>query len=168
MTELEVQQRAAVVAEARSWLGTPYHHMGRVKGVGADCLTLPICCYQAAGIVPRDFKVAFYPRDWNLHRADERYLEGVLQFGREIEGPPLPGDLVLWKFGRCFAHGAVVVDWPVVIHAHINRACILEDVSRATWLNTIGEPGPERGKARPRKFFSPWAEKSSAGASVAP
>jgi cell wall-associated NlpC family hydrolase len=29
--------RAAVVAEARSWLGTPFHHQGRVKAAGVDC-----------------------------------------------------------------------------------------------------------------------------------
>lgn len=28
------------VAEAITWLGTPYHHQGRVKGVGVDCGTL--------------------------------------------------------------------------------------------------------------------------------
>ena len=25
------------VAEAMTWLGTPHHHQGRVKGVGVDC-----------------------------------------------------------------------------------------------------------------------------------
>ncbi len=153
----ELEQRAAVVAEARSWLGTPYHHMGRIKGVGADCLTAPLCCYQAVGLVPRSFAVPFYPLDWNLHRTEERYLEGVLQFAREIPGPPQPGDLALWKFGRCFAHGAVVVDWPRVIHAQIGHGVRLEDVERAVWLNFVGEPGPDRGKPRPRRFFSPWA-----------
>ena len=33
-------QRAAVVAEARSWLGTPYHHQGALAGAGCDCLGL--------------------------------------------------------------------------------------------------------------------------------
>ena len=26
-----------VVRMARTWLGTPYHHQGRVKGAGVDC-----------------------------------------------------------------------------------------------------------------------------------
>ena len=29
-----------VLAEARSWLGTPYRHQGGRKGVGCDCLGL--------------------------------------------------------------------------------------------------------------------------------
>lgn len=32
--------RAAIVAEARRWLGTPYRHQASVIGAGADCLGL--------------------------------------------------------------------------------------------------------------------------------
>ena len=32
--------RAAVVAAAREWIGTPYHHMADIKGVGCDCAML--------------------------------------------------------------------------------------------------------------------------------
>ena len=44
----------------------------------------------------------------------ERYLNFVKAHGHEIAGPPagpppLAGDLVLWRFGRCFSHGAIVV-----------------------------------------------------------
>jgi hypothetical protein len=30
--------RDAVIAEARSWLGTPWHHQASLKGVGCDCI----------------------------------------------------------------------------------------------------------------------------------
>ena len=29
--------RQQIIDEARTWLGTPFHHQGRLKGVGADC-----------------------------------------------------------------------------------------------------------------------------------
>ena len=32
--------RAAIVAAARGWLGTPYRHQASVRGEGADCLGL--------------------------------------------------------------------------------------------------------------------------------
>lgn len=32
--------RAAIVAEARGWIGTPYRHQASLKGVGCDCLGL--------------------------------------------------------------------------------------------------------------------------------
>lgn len=31
-----------IVAQARSWAGTPFHHQARVKGVGCDCLGLVV------------------------------------------------------------------------------------------------------------------------------
>ena len=41
-----------VRSEALTWLGTPYHHQGRVKGVGVDCGQILISIYEKAGILP--------------------------------------------------------------------------------------------------------------------
>ena len=136
--------RAAVVEEARSWIGTPYHHMGRVKGVGADCLTLLAEVYERAGVVGH-VEVPFYPPDWHLHRDVERYLEGLLCHAREIY-PELPeaGDIALFRMGRCFAHGAIVTAWPKLIHA-LAGACVLD--------GDMTQP-PLAGRAV--RFFSPF------------
>ena len=115
----EAAQRAAIIAEARSWLGTPYHHEARIKGVGVDCAQILVGVYSAVGLIEA-FDIPHYPVDWNLHRDEERYLGLLRRHTREIAGPPLPGDLAVWRFGRCFSHGAIVVEWPVVIHAHMN------------------------------------------------
>ena len=37
MDAKEQRERENLVAEALTWLGTPYHHAGRVKGGGTDC-----------------------------------------------------------------------------------------------------------------------------------
>jgi cell wall-associated NlpC family hydrolase len=127
--------------------------MARVKGAGVDCLTLLAEVYAEAGLVER-VPIPHYPHDWHLHQSEERYLNGILYYMHEVE-TPLPGDVVLWKFGRCFSHGAIVVNWPDVIHAYVGSAVTLENAERATWLANIGE-GTERGKVRPKKFFSLW------------
>ena len=137
-------RRAAVVDEAITWLRTPYHHMGRVKGAGTDCLMLLAEVYEACGVVPH-VEVAFYPPDWNLHRDAERYLEGLLLYAREIAGLPRPGDVALWRFGRCFAHGAIVIQWPRVIHAWVNAGVVYAD----------GDQGKLAG--RPVRFFDPFS-----------
>ena len=49
-------RRAAVVAEAATWLRTPYHHMGRVKNAGTDCLMLLAEVYEAAGVIPPRYR----------------------------------------------------------------------------------------------------------------
>lgn len=41
----------SVIAEARSWIGTPCKHLGRAKGVGVDCLGLIEGVGLAAGVL---------------------------------------------------------------------------------------------------------------------
>jgi cell wall-associated NlpC family hydrolase len=43
-----------IIATARNYLGTPYHHLGRVKGIGIDCLGLIICVCRDLGLPYRD------------------------------------------------------------------------------------------------------------------
>ena len=122
-------KRVAVTREAETWLGTPYHHMGRVKGAGTDCLMMLAEVYEAAGVIPH-IEVPFYPPDWHLHRDGERYLEGVMQYAHEIVGPPQPGGVALFKFGRCFAHGAIVIEWPRLIHACYSGGVLYADAEQ--------------------------------------
>lgn len=157
MNTLEASQRQKVVEVAKTWLRTPYHHAGRVKGAGVDCLTLLAEVYHEAGLIEK-VKIDYYPMDWHLHRSAERYLNGLFDYAREIENNPLPGDIVLWKFGRCFSHGAIVVSWPTVIHSYLNIGVAYEDAENAAYLQKIGENVADRGKERPRKFFSYWGK----------
>lgn len=144
----EEEQREAVVAEAESWVGTPYHHIARIKGVGVDCATLSGEVYARAGIVPPQ-EIPFYPAQWFLHRSAELYMEHVQRYATEFNGPMKPGDLVLFKIGRCFAHGAIVTrsGWPNIIHADIECGLVL--VARA-------DGG--RLAERQKKFFTCWPE----------
>lgn len=91
-------RRLVVVEEARGWLGSPQHHMGRVKGAGTDCLMMLAEVYEAAGVVPH-IEVSFDPADRNLHRGAERYLDVVMRHAIEVSGPPQPGDVVAFRFG---------------------------------------------------------------------
>jgi cell wall-associated NlpC family hydrolase len=103
-------RRLVVVEEARTWLGSPHNHIGRVKGAGTDCLMMLAEVYEAAGVVPH-IEVPFYPTNWNLHRGAERYLDGDMRDAIEISGPPKLGDVVVFRFGCGYAHGAIVVEW---------------------------------------------------------
>lgn len=145
MTDHEHSQRAAVVAEARSWIGTPYHHRGRVKGAGVDCAMLPAEVYAACGLIPR-LDVEYYPPDWHMHRSAQRYLERVMEYAEEV-ADPLPGDMAMYFYGQAFAHGAIVIGWPGIIHAVLN-AQVMEDDGTAPHL-ALG-----KGRAvRDHKFY---------------
>ena len=131
-----MSQRSVVIAEAETWLRTPYHHMGRVKGAGTDCLMLLAEVYKAVGVIPH-IDVPFYPPDWNLHRDAERYLEGLMPYAREIDGPPRGGDVAVFKFGRCFAHGVIVVSWPRLIHAWCDAGVVYADADQAPLIGRL-------------------------------
>jgi cell wall-associated NlpC family hydrolase len=146
----EADQRAAVVAEALSWLRTPYHHQAAVKGVGADCAMFPQAVYVARGIMPHRESIGDYPVQWHMHHDEERYLAAVLKYSREIDGPPLPGDFMLFKFGKAFAHGAIVIEWPCIIHARLGGCVELADAEQD------GIFRHKNGTHRERRFFTPW------------
>lgn len=131
-----MSQRSVVIAEAETWLRTPYHHMGRVRGGGTDCLMLLAEVYESAGVIPH-IDVPFYPPDWNLHRDAERYLEGLMPYAREIDGPPRGGDVAVFKFGRCFAHGVIVVSWPRLIHAWCDAGVVYADADQAPLIGRL-------------------------------
>lgn len=153
MSEQEERQR--FVDAALSWVGTPYHHRGRLKKVGIDCATLIAEAAQEAGLIPR-VEIGQYSTQWNLNNTDETYLAVIKKYMHEIEGPPKPGDLVVWKFGRTFSHGAIVVEWPRIVHAIVGQKCLIDDASKSVWLRTSNE-GDDKGKPRPRLYFSHWA-----------
>ena len=77
----EQEQRATVIKEAQSWLGTPFHDNACIKHVGVDCGRFLVAVYGAAGIrVPDLSDLAVFPHGWFLHRDRARYLDVILQF----------------------------------------------------------------------------------------
>lgn len=146
MTDLEKAQRAAVVAEALSWDRTPYHHAARIKGTGCDCAMFPAEVYHAVGLIPR-IEVEAYPMDWNLHRDTERYLDVVEAHARRFDGPPGPGDFVIYRWGRTMAHGVIVIEWPRVIHSVRGIGVTQDDAARNAKL---ADP------SRERRFYTLW------------
>ncbi|WP_207000753.1 hypothetical protein [Trinickia mobilis] len=117
--------RDEVIDIARTWLRTPYRHEGRVKGAGVDCAMLLCEVYHEAGLIPY-IDPRPYPQDWALHRSKERYLGWVEKFGHEV-AVPQRGDLALYRFGRCYSHGVIVIDWPgEIIHSYRDLGVLLD------------------------------------------
>lgn len=120
-------KRQQVVEEALSWLGTPYRHMGKIKGGGVDCGQYLLQVYNRAGIIPV-VDTGYYPQDWHLHQHGEKYLKELMRHAVKVDRDPLPGDIIMFKWGRCAAHGAIVLEWPRVIHSYVEQGVIISDV----------------------------------------
>jgi cell wall-associated NlpC family hydrolase len=123
----EIEWRTAIVVAARSWIGTPYHNCADVKGAGVDCGMLLVRVFVDLGLAP-PFDPRPYAPDWHLHRSEEKYLGFVFAHGREVEAPQ-PGDIAVFRFGRCYSHGGIVAkpDPLTIVHAFAPARMALEE-----------------------------------------
>lgn len=142
-----------LIAAGRSWIGTPYHHMARVKGHGVDCGQIIIAAHVEAGIA-EDVETGSYTMDWHLHRDEEKYLGFVEAHLERVDADagdapprarpaswrPSPGSVVVFRIGRTFSHGGLVTDWPLIIHANVLDGCVVE----STIVGTVLEDRPMR------------------------
>ena len=121
------QSRADVVREVRSWIGTPYHLAADVKSVGVDCAMLVLRVYADLGLIA-PFDPRPYTHDWHLHRGEERYLDALLARAVKVDRPE-PGDVMLFRVGRCYSHGAIVTqaDTLTIVHASFPAKIVLEE-----------------------------------------
>ena len=151
MNDIEFQQRRDVVRIARTWIRTPFHDNASIKGVGVDCARLIKAVYEEAGLCG-SFELDHYSPQWFLHRSEELFMGYVARHAHEIaEEDAGPGDIALFKIGRCYAHGAIIVDWPsAMIHAHKQSRMVIESGASDADLRKIE-----------RKVFSPWPLKPS-------
>ena len=127
-------ERQRLLDVAQTWLGTPWHHEARIKGAGVDCLQILIAVYHEAGLID-DIHPDSYSPDWHLHRDEPRYLQGLLAYCDPVDAP-LPGDIVMFQYGRHAAHGGIVLDWPTILHAwRDQRMVVTSDVSNTPVLS---------------------------------
>lgn len=147
MTEQE--GRAAIVAEAKTWIGTPFAHQGRVKGRrgGVDCGQIIAGTYENVGLTAK-IDPGPYQFQHHMHSNSEDYVTHLLRYTKEIIAEQAnAADMVLYKCGRTFSHGGILIeDWPgLIIHSR----------------NGVGVEyahGLKNGflKGREKRFFSFW------------
>lgn len=144
MTEQEQSERAAVVEEAKTWLNTPYILNAEIKGAGVDCGRFLVACFTGTGLVEAiDYGTIM--ADFNLHRNDEIYLRWVSRYCRPVQEAQ-PGDIILYRKGRIISHGALVIDYPRIIHA---------EPSGVIWGDATDAPLATRQAG----IFSFWGER---------
>ncbi|MGH6770160.1 MAG: NlpC/P60 family protein [Xanthobacteraceae bacterium] len=125
--------RSMIVAEARSWIGTPYRHQASLKGVGCDCLGLVRGVWRAViGAEPE--RPPAYSPDWaeatkyeSLAAAASRHLSVVAL--DEVA----PGDVLLfrWRAGLVAKHAAIITEAGRMVHAHDGAA--VTEVALTPW-----------------------------------
>ena len=135
---------------AREWKGTPFIHEARLKGIGADCETFLSAVFSEAGI----FEARDVPRisaQWFLNTREDLYLNFLRKYTGEYEftpGPdavtPQPGDIICVRHRWVYSHGALVTDWPMVIHCFPPKVLEANVLYNPVFVN------------REIKYFNPW------------
>jgi len=129
--------RAAVIAEAPSWLGTPYHHAACLKGVGTDCGRLLEGIAKAIGVLDPRWKPAPYSPEHHFHRTEEFYRDLLEQLGcTPVATDALaPGVILTFRLGRTMSHTGILMPEGKIIHAVYGHGVITHPI-RGSWLQT--------------------------------
>lgn len=124
--------RAAVVAAARGWIGTPYRHQASLKGVGCDCLGLVRGVWRELyGAEPE--APPPYRADWAETGVAETLLDAATRHLTPLGlGAFAPGDVLLFRMSpdACVKHCAIVSasrpgdPQPRIVHAYWGRAVV--------------------------------------------
>lgn len=149
----EEEGRRAVVAEALTWLGTPFHDNSAIKGAGADCIHVVSASFVAPGIIEQPNIWKYSPR-WHLHRSEELMLNSVQQFAVET-GEVKPGNVVLYREGRCFSHCGIITNDLHLVHASWRRGRVIVSPLNQSDLMFMTD---RANTPRPRKIFDVWAK----------
>lgn len=129
--------REQIVAAARGYLNTPYHHQGRVKGItgGVDCIGLLVGAATDAGIKLEDF--AEYSRF-----PDGVTLVRELRSANFTEIPSeeaLPGDVLVFWITKPSkpCHVAILSGGGRVIHTWATSDAVVEHNLNSNWSARI-------------------------------
>ncbi len=126
-----------VIAAARGSVGTPFHHGGRLPGVGLDCIGVIVCAASACGLLHSD--MAAYPLRPNGQLRENLNVQLV-------EVPyALAGDVLLMSFGG-EPHHVALFTGPTIIHAYITVKKCIEQPMADLWNKRV------RGVYRFREF----------------
>lgn len=119
--------RDVVVATARTYLNTPFHHQARLKGVGIDCVGLIICTAKELGLVPPTFDVKGYPAVPDGHS----FMHLVQKYMVEIDRVDAQqGDVMVMRYDADPQHMAFLSPHRHgnlgIIHAASNEGRVIE------------------------------------------
>jgi NlpC/P60 family putative phage cell wall peptidase len=135
-----------IVAQARTWIGTPFHHQGRVKGKGCDCIGMVMGAIAETGAHSRYRDLAGNPIpfnrfDYTHYAADPSSTKLAMTLDSHLtaidERNIQPGDVLLFKIVRLPQHVAIVGNHPMgglsLIHAYSPARKVVEERYNQSW-----------------------------------
>lgn len=130
--------RTEIVHEARSWIGTPYHHQASGKGIATDCLGLIRGLYRTLyGAEPVELPA--YSPDWGEASGEETLLDAARRtLIPSHRSEVLPGSVILFRMSRgsIAKHAGIATSEVTFVHA-AERVGTVEVPLSAWWRRRI-------------------------------
>lgn len=129
---------ALIIAEARSWIGTPYRHQASLKGMGCDCLGLVRGVWRALN-GPEPEAAPAYSADWAEAGGKESLAAAAARHLVPVElADVTPGDVLLfrWRAHLPAKHAAILVAADRIVHAH-DGAAVAEVYFASFWRRRL-------------------------------
>lgn len=117
-----------LVAEAHTWIGTPYAYARQDKGVATDCSGMVMCIY-------RDVANIKLPRN-SAQQAD--FCDDLKE--KEVTA----GDLVFFATGKDknrISHVGIMIDRVKFIHASASKGVIISEMTTPYYIRTFKRYG---------------------------
>ncbi|WP_189435586.1 peptidase P60 [Pseudovibrio japonicus] len=132
------QTPEALLAEARSWIGTPYKHQASRKGAGCDCLGLIRGLYRF--LHNREPAIpANYAPEWADLNNEDQLLIAARQYLDEVpETSPKPAQVLLFRWAPHYPckHLGLMSAQDRFIHAY-EAVGVVESPLVPMWRNKI-------------------------------
>lgn len=139
--------KSIIVSQARTWLGTKYHHQGRLKksegcSGGVDCIGLVICIADELKICDNK-GVALSKYDNICYSTEPKDLGSYI--GSHLTEVPIPemsiGDILLFKFWKEPQHVGILSNYSEeifgIIHCNSSSGSVVEQPLSRAWMRMI-------------------------------
>jgi NlpC/P60 family putative phage cell wall peptidase len=143
ITKIINLSQQTIVNQARTWLGTPYHHQARLKGVGCDCLGLVVGVAGELGLTRSDGTplIRFDETDYSRQPDGERLTAMLQSLLHEIpKADAAPGDLALFTIEGNPQHVGLITEYEGalgVIHSYAPSRKVVEHRLDKKWQQRI-------------------------------
>lgn len=126
---------AELTAAIRTTIGTPFHHGGRINGVGLDCGGMILVALASLDIPYYD--KPYYNRGDGLNDMIE--VLGKNDFNMLESKTPTPGDIILLRNSNLYHHLVYFTEDETIIHAWVTTGVnkVVETTMLPEWWDQI-------------------------------
>lgn len=125
----------ALVAEARSWEGTPFKSNAAIKGAGVSCHLLITSIMEATGAWgPRDWPMG---NPWHSQASRDSIIEPFLDSMPEVrdctDEEAAPGDILGFHLLGCLHHVGIALPERMMVHSVRHHGVCIDPMEDPTW-----------------------------------